>query len=641
MAGQNVLGDMISIKATEISPPPAWALMERQLIELMEQAVDLAAQKYSRLDGTPYNVNDVDDTYEAHSYKGLLYAIGADEKVLEIGLREWNAITRLYDDGIVRRDDEPQHPEFRVQLHNEYYNLSGPADWFHMGEGNQSFYCFGLADPTHPENLRRAKRFAAMYMDEDSEAPNYDPKYKIIRSPFHGSVGPRFHADLAMAKVLLDPIYYPGGVAHGHAQRSNLYPAIKDLEEDWFENPERAEEILKIFDDVILNGDIPDNLAATGLITNAYLYTGEEKYKRWVLEYTEVWMDRIRDNNGIIPDNVGPTGKVGEQRNGQWWGGFYGWNSRNSARNAFLAATIAAECALLLTGDFGYLELIRSQIEFLLSLAKTREDGQLLVPTRITPNGWEGYQPRGIQWLARVYHASMDARDYELITRLRAGEKESDWNEVEVAGDRSSGNLEARFNYYNGINPDWPEKRLQAEYQYVLGMYEFMRRDSRDTTQIIADNRWPPNPVVTKGLAQVTMGSPQPIYNGGLLRATVRYFDMDCARPGLPKDVAALVDKLESDRVGIQMVNLNRTETRHVIVQAGAFAEHQFTQVQFRTTDQEGTSEKIVPVDKKYFIVELPPSTNIRLEGGIQRFVNQPSYAFPWHGDKVPVPFFK
>ena len=119
--------------------------------------------------------------------------------------------------------------------------------------------------------------------------------------------------------------------------------------------------------------------------------------------------------------------------------------------------------------------------------------------------------------------------------------------------------MEARFNYYDGINPDWPEKRLQAEYQYVLGMYEFMRHDSRDTTQIIADNRWPPNPVVTKGLAQVTMGSPQPIYNGGLLRATVRYFDMDCARPGLPKDVAALVDKLESDRVGIQIVNLSGT----------------------------------------------------------------------------------
>ena len=116
--------------------------------------------------------------------------------------------------------------------------------------------------------------------------------------------------------------------------------------------------------------------------------------------------------------------------------------------------------------------------------------------------------------------------------------------------------------------------------------------DSRAPAQIIADNRWPPNPVVTKGLTQVTMGSPQPIYNGGLLRATVRYYDMDLARPGLPKDVAALVDKLEADRVGIQLVNLNRTETRNMIVQAGAFGEHRFTQVQFQTTNQEGPSNK-------------------------------------------------
>ena len=122
-------------------------------------------------------------------------------------------------------------------------------------------------------------------MDEDPEAPNYDPKYKIIRSLFHGSVGPRFHADLAMAKALLEPTYYPGSIARGHAQRSNLYPVVKNLEENWFENPERVKEILKIFNDVVLNGDIPDNLAATGLITNAYLYTGEGKYKRWVVGF--------------------------------------------------------------------------------------------------------------------------------------------------------------------------------------------------------------------------------------------------------------------------------------------------------------------------------------------------------------------
>jgi hypothetical protein len=603
----------------------------------MEEAVVLAAEKYSRPDGTPYNVNDVDDTYEAHSYKGLLYAIGADDSVLEIGHREWNAITRLYDDGVVRRKDDPVHPEFRVQLHNEYYNLNGPADWFHMGEGNQSFYSFGLADPTNPENVRRAKRFAAMYMNEDPEAPNYDPTYKIIRSPFHGSVGPRFHADVDLAKILLDPIYYPGGVARGHAQRSNLHPVVVDLEDNWFENPARAEEIIEIFERVVLNGDIPDNLAATALMTNAYLYTGEEKYKQWVLDYTEAWMDRTQQNNGIIPDNVGPTGKVGEQRGGQWWGGFYGWNSRNSARNAFLAATIAGECALLLTGDFGYLDLIRSQIELLLSLSKTRDDGQLLVPTRMTPNGWEDFKPMEIRWLARVYHASMDAKDYELIARLRDGEKETDWNEAEVAGDRSGGSLEARFQYYDGQNPNWPEKRLQTEYQYVTAMFEFMRRDPRSVAQIISDNRWPPNPVVTKGLTQVTMGSPQPVYNGGLLRATVRYFDPDRARPGLPTDVAALVDTVEADHAGIHLVNTSTAEPRNVIVQAGAFGEHQFTDVRYRTADGDEPSESVTAVNAKSFAIHLPPLTSIRVAAGMRRFANRPSYAFPWHGDTVPV----
>lgn len=40
------------------------------------------------------------------------------------------------------------------------------------------------------------------------------------------------------------------------------------------------------------------------------------------------------------------------------------------------------------------------------------------------------------------------------------------------------------------------------------------------------------------------MGSPQTVYNGGLLRATVRHYDPDRQRPGLPPDVAVLVDEL-------------------------------------------------------------------------------------------------
>ena len=115
-----------------------------------------------------------------------------------------------------------------------------------------------------------------------------------------------------------------------------------------------------------------------------------------------------------------------------------------------------------------------------------------------------------------------------------------------------------------------------------------MRADERSPLDIIATNRLPSQPVLTKGLTQVTLGAPQSVYNGGLLRATVRYFDADRLRPGLPLDVAALVDELGPAVVGIQLVNTSRHETRRLIVQAGAFGEHRFTQLKYRVAGKDG-----------------------------------------------------
>ncbi len=543
------------------------------------------------------NVQDADDAYEAHSYRGLFYALGASDRIRKLALDQWNAITRLYDDA----SEGVGHPAFKVQLHDEYYFDN---DWFHMGEGNQTFYSLGLVDLRDPDYVRRARRFADLYLGENLECANYDPDHRVIRSPFHGSTGPIHHADLERVKIALDPVYRPGGIPRGHAQRANMHPLVVDLEEDWYEDLERRQEICRLFDEVVLHTDIPDNLACTALVTSVYLCTGEEDYKKWVLDYTEAWMERTRTNDGIIPDNVGPTGKIGEGRNGQWWGGWYGWNSRNSARNAFLAATIAGECCVLLTGDFQYLDLIRSQVELLLDLSKTREDGQLLVPTRMTPDGYGRWRFPLRSSRAPCHHPSP-----------------------------------SRFQYYDGQNPDWPVKRLEAEYRFVSAIYEHMRLDTRDEAAIVKESLWPPNPVVVKGLVQVTMGSPQPIYNGGLLRAQVRYFDGESGRPGLPEDVAALVDALASDRVGIQLHNLSGSETRTVLVQAGAFGEHGFLDIGFETESREGLdrhaalwlrdqkpwTKRQVRVDDRSFAVRLPPSTSIRLRCGLRRFAHDPS----------------
>ena len=687
--------DLARVKANDISPPPGWALMERRLIADMEESADYFTSKYTYPDGNVYYTQDVDDIYEIRHNWGLFYAMGADKRILDMASAGWNAATRYYDDSVAAGTRGPAHPFYMPQLHNEYWNLNVPynSDWFHMGEGNQAFYDFGLADPTVPENVRRAIRFAALYMGEEPEAPNYDPEHKIIRSPFHGGSGPLLSLDDPQRPDLI----HSTGVTTGkvelvrawlnrhsmgdyfHRSRpamsekpgglTTLYPHVKDLELDWHKDPKRRDEIIRLFEQVALNGDEPSNLGATALVTNTYLYTGDEKYKKWVLDYVEVWMDRIKKNNGILPDNVGPTGKIGEQRQGQWWGGIHGWNSAELAANRLMIyPTIAAECALLLSGDYGYLELIRSQLKMLLEQSITREDGQLLVPMRHGPDGWYDHQPMKVYEPAHLYHASMSPEDYELISRLRDGEQDRDWNEVAPQRDRRSGDSEyARFQFYDGKNPQWPEKVLGAEHQWITAIYEGMRADSRDAATIIEDNHWPPynpdmpgrrdygceaaNPVMAKGLTQVTMGSPQNVYVGGLCRAQVRYFDPDRGRPGLPPDVAALVDELKPDATGIRLVNLDRNRSRNLIVQAGAFGEHRFTDLRYAETVKQqpienpggrmmedgAISRRTVPVNGKYFAVELPPSTSVRLEAGMQRFVNDPSYAFPWHGGRVPV----
>ena len=55
---------MVSVKATELSAPPAWALMERNLISLMEEAAPMLLKKYAEPGGALYFADDLDDLYE-------------------------------------------------------------------------------------------------------------------------------------------------------------------------------------------------------------------------------------------------------------------------------------------------------------------------------------------------------------------------------------------------------------------------------------------------------------------------------------------------------------------------------------------------------------------------------------------------
>jgi hypothetical protein len=126
-----------------------------------------------------------------------------------------------------------------------------------------------------------------------------------------------------------------------------------------------------------------------------------------------------------------------------------------------------------------------------------------------------------------------------------------------------------------------------------------------------------------------------------MAQGKVRYFDPAAQRAGLPSDVAALVSSVRSEGITLTLVNLSAGQERQVIVGAGSFAEHRFTDISLSDEDvaaaaKEDTVARIA-VNSTYFQVDLRPGSEIELQIGMEYHCQTPSYAFPWHEDGIPV----
>ena len=174
---------MTIIEATvPLVQTPAWAVLERQLIKTMEDAVHPFLAKYThpdgRLiwrDGLRHSRDGADDFYESFYNWPLLYLLGGGDHLLALGQRQWEATTELM--------VEYGHVDKEYEI---------GYDQFHQSESYIYFYLLCMADPTHAENVTRARRFAGFYLNEDPEALNYDPEHKIIKCAHNGSKGPRW-----------------------------------------------------------------------------------------------------------------------------------------------------------------------------------------------------------------------------------------------------------------------------------------------------------------------------------------------------------------------------------------------------------------------------------------------------------------
>ena len=296
-----------------------------------------------------------------------------------------------------------------------------------------------------------------------------------------------------------------------------------------------------------------------------------------MLDYLEAWAERIEANGGLCPDNVGPNGVIGETMDGKWWGGYYGWRWPHGLHTIIEPLTIAAMNAVLLTGDMGYLDIPRGQIDY---LSQPGPRGRRPAPRPLSPHATTAGPPIA-RWSRSTSHRSGTCRRATRTARpsnIPAGA--DPWLDV-APGSAKGDNLHFGpwYCYLDGRNPDYPRLILESQYAEVLRRMDKMRNDYGDPQEWDVHHWQDINPVHTEALIQLTCGGPQIIYHGGLLHVRLRYFDAAARRPGLPPDVGALVTELDADSVTVQLTNSSPLHERRVILQAGAFGEHHFTDV--------------------------------------------------------------
>jgi hypothetical protein len=578
-----------TIRITTPMPPPDWALLERELLRAQERACAEFFDRY--FDDRGYlecverwgGDDGPDDAIENVNDWPVLYALGGADPILTRFKKAWEGHLRQYTNARTTEVPFARDGMFYKEFHVMF-------DWFHLGEGLSVFNLEGLCDPWDTRYRQRVARYAGFYLGDDPGAANYDPEVKIIRSLFNGSRGPLLRKATALDWAG-DPIEVAGRFRLGHGEHS--YAQMLEHFQD--------------YSDIV--GDHPLNLGATNLALNAYMLTHEERYKRWVLDYVGAWRQRMLDNGGIIPTNIGLDGRIGGACDGKWYGGVYGWGFSvidpvtlgRVNRNYHPVAINGFGNAFLLTGDNRFLDAWRKQIDAVNSHAKV-EGGRALYPHMHGDQGWYDYRPEPYRAGAlELFYWSMKEPDRRRVP-------DGDW-----------------LAFLEGRNPAYPATALRGDFAVIRRKVDAMRRDSTTPDTRLADDPMAYNPATVASLVRLMLGGLPPKHQGELLQARVRYFDPMRRRPGLPEDVAALVDSLKDDSTSMVLVNLNQAEARTVVVQAGAYGEHLCERV--------ATDERTTAVSHPSFRVDLAPGSGGRLTVSMKRYAVQPTLAPPWDRD--------
>lgn len=580
LAASTSAAEMPVVEITTVAPgpPPAWATLERQLLAENAAACREFYDKYFDDRGWLECVerwggdDGPDDAIECVADWPLLFALGADASTLDGYRRAWEGHLQQYTAAKTREvelaRDGMYWREFPVMF-----------DWVHHGEGITSFLFAGLAAPDDPQYRQRLERFANFYTGDDPLAPNYDSEHKLIRSLFNGSRGPLLRRATALDWAG-DPIdAAPFKLQHGERNYQEMLAHFQD------------------YNDVV--GDHPQNLCATSLAFYAYASTGEAKYRRWALEYVDAWVQRMEQNHGILPTNIGLDGVPGGAAKGKWYGGVYGWGfsvivpqtGETAHRNTHHLGLAGFGNATLLTGDRKYAAAWQRQIAAVNAQAK-QLNGQTVYPHMYGDQGWYHFTPEP----------------------YRHGERETRyWTTGRLVAEESQNQADA---------PHAAAQALERDLANVHQRLTALRADATTPQTRLADDPLGFSPAQVQALVRWTLGGIYPGHNAAAVHAAVRYFDPVARRAGLPSDVAALVEDQDARCVRLQLVNIHRDEPRELIVQGGAYGEHAVRPATDRDTGAGPPT--------RWLRVRLAAGASGTVELKMDRYVLQPTLTQPF-----------
>lgn len=638
----------VTLTATEpLLRPPTWALLERETFAVLDAGSRAFAAAFCtdegalRFEGEMDSRDGVDDFYEAFMNWPQLYLLGGPDDLLERSSGHWESVTsQLTALGMVQDEFDRGY------------------DWFHIGEGLPVFYQLCMADPRR--YAERAARFAELYVDP--ARGNYDADLRMIRAPHNGALGARFGLNddgqpYPWRRELAEQYGYPLDWLHDPTEPLPPVP----------EDPRVGEEMHRRLG----VGDVAINLASIALVANAHLLAPDRCYVEWCRSYLGAWQERAAANDGLIPDNVGPDGKVGSMLDGRWYGGHYGWSWPHGAYSVGTAVAVGAVAGALVTRDDSVLDLPRALLETLIEhghsgsvadsdtslvdrwrahLGADTESETFLVPYRHSDRGWFDFNPIQTALPVALWLASFDPADRARLQRLQELSGYN-WTVVRSFCDKEqAGHEEPWLSYLAGENPDYPEEILQVCLEQSRRRRHLIGSLGQEPVGEPQIHRWQRlNPVLTEALVQLTWGAPQPLYNGGLPQARVRWFDPVRRRPGLPEGVAVLVRGVEPERTRVEVVNLEPASSRQVLLQAGTFGEDVIESAGWTTVaatwgggeadyafEAPSSSKRVRTVGTPWLAIDLPPRTRMTLTLRMNRNAHLPSYLPPWERDRRP-----